>query len=668
MFFGEDCFYDSDDPYYGGSYSSDDYESPRGIRLARSTYIKDGRVHSGDHADTFRTRLHDMFLSSDYCDVTLVTSKTTFKVHKVVLAANSAYFNAMFSSTCSEALHSVVSFKDNPSVTSTGLSAIIEYAYLGSFDITHSSVREILEVARHLLMEDVTKSCEKFIEDITIKLDNYVGLFETARDFGLTGVVKRIERFLECNEVNMDNYFEMIDFAIASNSDSVLEKVTAFISQELHYLMFSDELLVIMDPKIFIAVVKADRHGISTDMTLINFILKWVETSPKDRLPVLSNVIKEINLLCFEMENLDEIANLPFFKEDEKVKERIFEAKRFLLESKGRSTEDDLYVFGVSGLDAVFYSIASDTVITKKRVLQIPSHKNRFRQVTICSSSVIAVSDILFLIGEPTVQAFGEYECHCFSYDPARNVWKEHASLPSHREGYTLVSSDGEVYAIGGKGHYKESNRVDVYDFTRDNWRTGTPLPRSLRFFTSAAFNDSIYVYGHGVGDSSAYKYMYMYDRQSGRWAVKQSPMDYPGRYSTCTFEFGHLVAGGKGLYLITQVSAVQCLYRDHLPALGVQFYDQTSNQWEYSTLYHAIDDFRIDVVLSHKDDMYITGRYTKKDAADHGYWSRSPALFRFNEAAGTIELLKDNLPHDHVELKALVSIPKASIAWLAES
>ncbi|XP_048461881.1 kelch-like protein 2 [Rhincodon typus] len=78
------------------------------------------------------------------CDVTLVAEDTEISAHRVVLAACSPYFHAMFTGEMSESKAKRVRIKE---VDSWTLSILVDYVYTAELQVTEENVQVLCEAA-----------------------------------------------------------------------------------------------------------------------------------------------------------------------------------------------------------------------------------------------------------------------------------------------------------------------------------------------------------------------------------------------------------------------------------------------------------------------------------------------------------------------------------------
>ncbi|XP_054967760.1 kelch-like protein 2 isoform X2 [Pan paniscus] len=94
------------------------------------------------------------------CDVTIVAEDMEISAHRVVLAACSPYFHAMFTGGMSESRAKRVRIKE---VDGWTLRMLIDYVYTAEIQVTEENVQVLLPAAGLLQLQDVKKTCE-FLE------------------------------------------------------------------------------------------------------------------------------------------------------------------------------------------------------------------------------------------------------------------------------------------------------------------------------------------------------------------------------------------------------------------------------------------------------------------------------------------------------------------------
>ena len=75
---------------------------------------------------------------------------------------------------------------------------------------------------------------------------------------------------------------------------------------------------------------------------------------------------------------------------------------------------------------------------------------------------VAALNNKIYVTGGSDGQSMSSVDC----YDPDTNTWSQVANMNIARDGHSLVSLHGRLYAIGGY----ECDSVEVYDPDNNTW------------------------------------------------------------------------------------------------------------------------------------------------------------------------------------------------------
>ena len=111
-------------------------------------------------ADKILSGLSELWNQKLLCDVDLVAEDETFPVHRVVLAAASPYFQAMFTGGFKENKLDVITLHE---ISSKGLKSVLDAIYTGEVKLTDETVDLVLPVSNLTQMNDIVKSCDAFM-------------------------------------------------------------------------------------------------------------------------------------------------------------------------------------------------------------------------------------------------------------------------------------------------------------------------------------------------------------------------------------------------------------------------------------------------------------------------------------------------------------------------
>ena len=133
------------------------------------------------------------------CDVHLVVEGAKFPAHRVVLAAASPYFQAMFTGGFKENQMSEITLNDT---SSAGLKCVLDAIYTAELSLSEETVCDVFPVASLLQLNQIIKHCEIFLSR-NISRQTCLSFLSVAEKYDLQKVVD------ECNKFVLNN-FEII--------------------------------------------------------------------------------------------------------------------------------------------------------------------------------------------------------------------------------------------------------------------------------------------------------------------------------------------------------------------------------------------------------------------------------------------------------------------------
>lgn len=130
--------------------------------------------------------------SGELLDVTFVVEKRSFRAHRVVLAACSDYFKAMFTGSMMEADQSEIVLNG---ITAEGFQVLLDYAYTSMIPLNLANVQNVLAAASHLQMIEVVHICSNYLQS-QIDIDNCIDLVTIADTYSLSQLKIKVYKFM----------------------------------------------------------------------------------------------------------------------------------------------------------------------------------------------------------------------------------------------------------------------------------------------------------------------------------------------------------------------------------------------------------------------------------------------------------------------------------------
>ncbi|KAK0161716.1 hypothetical protein PV327_008134 [Microctonus hyperodae] len=139
-------------------------------------------------------RFENFFNLPDLKDATIVIDEKEIPVHKIILAAHSPVFLAMFKADMTESVNKIIVIND---IDFDIIKKVIRFIYTGVLDPTLdvNALLSILEVANKYEIMSLKKLCEeRLIEDMTT--DNVLKILERASLYGVPQMMETLTSFM----------------------------------------------------------------------------------------------------------------------------------------------------------------------------------------------------------------------------------------------------------------------------------------------------------------------------------------------------------------------------------------------------------------------------------------------------------------------------------------
>lgn len=352
--------------------------------------------------------------SQKLCDVTLVAGDEKLMAHKIVLAAASPYFKAMFTSGMREEEMSMIHLHG---ISPCTLVRLIQFAYTAEVDINELNVCYLLPAATMFQMNHVVEACAVFLEH-QLDPSNCIGIADFARDHG-------------CLELE--------------------GKARKFIRKHFCEVIHSDEFLV-LSPCQMINLVKQDELNIQCESEVFKAVIRWVEHAPDKRLEILEGLLSSVRLNFLSPQFLEQqLKNCHLLKKIPKCVETISEKLQCLklhhkFSDRPRRPCSPLVIFCAGGY--LRQSLSNFECYDPK--------KDQWRRLPDLSTprsglGACMVKGALYVIGGRNNSPDGNMDSSSLDmFDPMRNMWipKKSMTVARNRVGVGVI--DGMIYAVGG--------------------------------------------------------------------------------------------------------------------------------------------------------------------------------------------------------------------------
>ena len=501
------------------------------------------------------------------CDVTLQAEQKKLQAHKIVLAAGSPYFMAMFNGNFRETESKVVTFQE---VTFSGLKAVVDDIYSKTVDVPVESIPDVVPAAHLFQMENLLYSMCRLMTD-NISSDNCFQFLEIAQKYQLEWVVDEIHQFI------VDNFTK-----VAANKEfyhTPKEEFCRYLSSD--YLCTKcQEIEVYKAAKIWLGVNKVkDSKTVVDVMRTVRFVL----IKPESLSEIMYDDVLYENGECRTM-----VENAM------KYQTNVTTQPLHLVNHDKPRGMKGLIIFPTETPDKADIHLIPFSKPGQSKPVPSPFPENSWM-------SVVNVNNFLFVFGVER----NTYQHFTKRYDAATDHWLDMMPLQRQPTVRWATAHDGQsIFLIGGAvlipGTDRERSVSDTYKFSisNNNWVRCENLPVDNNEPSATHLNGYIYSCGGAVDIPRGSKSLFAFDIKEGKWLVKGSLQRF--RWNPV------LEAVGDKLYVIGG-------YAMQTNKTAIEVYNPNANQWtfvrsvfdsEYQC--HGATSFVCD------DKIYVVGGYDK--------------------------------------------------------
>lgn len=418
--------------------------------------------------------LEAMRKTNRLCDVVVKVADLSLNAHRVILAACSPYFNAMFSGDNLESQKGVVTFKE---VDPDAIQSLIDFCYTSSLVINSNNVEHLLPTANLLEMKDVVTACSEFL----------------------------------LNQLHPSNCLGIQRFASTHSCSNLLRKCTMFMQQRFPEVVLHEEFLELGFAEV-VAIVSDSNLNVRGEEQVYEAILSWVKHKLDERKSCVSELFKYVRLPLLSAAYLSrEVRKESLLVNSFDGRGLLIDAMDFHLRKHytrdTSSQEKQLsttprrcpgleYLFAVGGSGPPV--LENDPYLDLCECLDL--EKNEWRTMAPMSQRrsglrVASLGGFLFALG-----GFSALDTKALStvdrYDPMTDSWRLVAPMNSARRSFAVAVLNGYIYAIGGinGGTYYDS--VEKYCPRSNKWVFTQPMSEERRAVCAAALGNHIYAAG----------------------------------------------------------------------------------------------------------------------------------------------------------------------------
>ena len=226
------------------------------------------------HSEILLSKCAQFREQGEFIDVRLKVGEDEFAAHRIVLAASSNYFHAMFAHGMKESNQEVIELKDE-NISAAAMKIVMDSIYSGEINVNDENVFEVLTAADHLQVASVVEQCCKYLTQQRFDVQTYCRVIMVADRRGFKDLREATESKMAAIYREM---CEKEEFLSDINADA------------LSALLHRDDLIVPSETFVFKSV------------------MQWINYRKEERMDVAAQVIGAVRLGLVDIKDvIDEL-------------------------------------------------------------------------------------------------------------------------------------------------------------------------------------------------------------------------------------------------------------------------------------------------------------------------------------------------------------------------
>ena len=232
------------------------------------------------HSEILLSKCAQFREQGEFIDVGLKVGEEVFSAHRIVLAASSDYFHAMFAHGMKESNQEVIELKDE-SLSAAALKIVLHSIYSGDLQVNDENVFEVLVAADHLQVTSAVQQCcdylqIQFVDQLRFDVQTFCRVSAIADRHGLKDLQ-------EATQTKM-----------------------AYIYKEI---CESEELLSHVDADQYSSLLRRDDLSAPSETFVFKSVMQWIKHKKKERMTAAAKVIGAVCLGLVDIKTLIEELN-----------------------------------------------------------------------------------------------------------------------------------------------------------------------------------------------------------------------------------------------------------------------------------------------------------------------------------------------------------------------
>ncbi|XP_062473146.1 kelch-like ECH-associated protein 1, partial [Pezoporus occidentalis] len=448
-----------------------------------------------EHPTAALAVMNQLRLDRHLCDVTLsiryhgdgddaaAAATADIPAHKVVLAASSPVFKAMFTAGLKEQGMEVVPIEG---VHPKAMERLVEFAYTASVAVGESCVLHLMNGAVMYQMDRVVRACADFLAR-QLHPSNAIGIAAFAEHIGCPDLHQRAREYIYMHFGEVSKQEEFFNLSHC----------------QLATLVSRDELNVRCESEVFHACINWVKHDCANRRPYVQALLRAVRCHSLTP-HFLQTQLQRCEILRADSRSKDYLAQI--FRD-------LTLHKAAPAAAPGRAPKVGQLIYAAGGYyrhSLCFLEAFNPRDGSWLRLADL--------QVPRSGLGGCVVGGLFYAVGGRNNAPDGNTDSAALDcYNPMTNSWSACApmSVPRNRIGVGVI--DGLIYAVGGSHGCVHHSSVERYDPERDAWERVAPMQSRRIGVGVAALHRLLYAVG-GFDGSSRLRSAERYHPESDTW------------------------------------------------------------------------------------------------------------------------------------------------------
>ncbi|OXB68531.1 hypothetical protein ASZ78_000468 [Callipepla squamata] len=424
-----------------------------------------GSSFSDRHARLLLAQINRLRVGQSFCDVRLEVGREEFSVHRLVLAASSPYFAALFAGGMKESGRDVVRIAG---VEANIFQMLLDFIYTGIVSVGEHNVQELIVAADMLQLSEVVELCCEFLKGRIDPL-NCIGFFQFSEQIACHDLLDFTESYIHAHFLEVQ----------------AGEEFLALTKEQLVKILRSEDLCIEDEYQVFLAAMQwilkdlGRRRNTDGDTGLFFVQCKGGYTRLQGGRWTDSRALS-----CVE--------RFDTFSHYWTTVSSLHQARSGL----GVAVVGGM-VYAIGGeKDSMIFDCTEcyDPVSKQWTIVASMNHPRCGLGVCTCYGAIYALG-LIYVVGGISHEGV---ELRSFEvYDPISKRWSELPPMGTRRAYLGVAALNDCIYAVGGWNESQDAlATVERYSFEEEKWSDVAPMKMPRAGVCAVAVNGLLYALG----------------------------------------------------------------------------------------------------------------------------------------------------------------------------